>query len=262
MPAAFQTLKMLEGLVRLEESGEILKVPGQSNRRLFGWGTGAPAAATNCYFYLRTDATSGDIGVYVYDSTAAAFEALQSEFARGDLTQDDAQIYDLPLENFRVTATGALLGTSAGTPSGAFGITYGTHGTAPPKIVSEAASAGSITNKMRQTFVLPPEYVSGETVTLRVRGKETVAAATVDTTIDAEVYKHDKDGGIGSDLCATAAQSVTTAAANFDFTITPTGLAAGDRLDVELTGVSDDTGGSQGTILEIYSTEMLLDIKA
>ena len=188
----------------------------------------------------------------------------QAAVARSNLTQDDLAVYGLDLETWRVTGTGALLGASAGTPSGAFGLTYGTHGTNAPQIVSQAASGASITNKMRRTFTLPPEYVAGQTVTLRVKAKETVGASTVGATIDAKVFEVAAEAGLGgspTDLCATAAIAVTTTVGNKDFTITPTNLVPGDPLDIELTGVVNDTGGSVGTIMAIYDVSLLLDIK-
>lgn len=180
---------------------------------------------------------------------------------RSGLITDEAKPYILLLDTWRVTGTGALLGASAGTPAGAFGITYGTLGTASPKIVSEAASGNTKTNKMRRSFPLPPEYVSGQPITVRVRAKEEVGAATVSTTVDVKVYKTDKEAGIGSDICATDAIDVTTAVGNKDFTVTPTGLVAGDVLDIEVTGVVTDTGGTVGTVLAVYDVAVLLDIK-
>lgn len=183
---------------------------------------------------------------------------------RANLGQDDLAVYGLGLETWRVTGTGALLGASAGTPSGAFGITYGTHGTNAPLVAGEAASNNSKTNKMRRTFTLPAEYVAGQTVTLRIKAKETVGAATVSTTVDVEAFEVAAEAGLGgspTDLCATAAQDVTTTVGDKDFTITPTDLVAGDELDIEITGVTNDTGGAVGTILAIYSVQLLLDIK-
>jgi hypothetical protein len=202
----------------------------------------------------------------LYEQTQAlkAQTAQGVSLARSGLVQDDAKIYGIPLENLRTTATGQPLGSAAGTPAGAFGITYGTHGTASPVVVGEAASGDVTTDKARFQFPLPPEYVSGESVTLRVRCKEGVGAATVSTSIDAEVFENDKDGvpaGSPTDLCATAAQDVTPTIGNKDFVITPTGLVAGDMLDIELTGVTTDTGGTVGTVLTITSVELLLDIK-
>lgn len=185
-------------------------------------------------------------------------------FLRSALVQEDARIYGIPLENLRTTITGQPLGATAGTPAGAFGITYGTHGTASPLVVGEAASGNSKTDKARFQYPLPPEYVDGESVTVRVRCKEAVGAATVATSIDCECYENNKDGvpaGSPTDLCETAAQDVTTSYANKDFTITPTGLVVGDMLDIELTGVTNDTGATVGTVLTISSIEVLLDIK-
>jgi hypothetical protein len=158
-------------------------------------------------------------------------------------------------------ASGALLGATAGTPSGAFGLTAGTHATAPPVLVGEAASGNTKTNKARMTFALPVEYVAGETVTLRVVAKEAVGAATVSTTIDAVVVSNDDDGTVSADLCATSAIDVTTSVGNKDFTITPTTLTPGMQLDIELTGVTTDTGGTVGTVLTIYRVELLLDVQ-
>lgn len=199
----------------------------------------------------------------VYDQTQAlkAQTAQGISLARSGLVQDDLKIYGIPLESLRTTITGQPLGATAGTPAGAFGITYGTHGSAAPLVVGEAASGNTKTDKARFSYPLPPEYVSGESVILRVRCKEAIGAATVSTSIDCECYETDKDGGVGSDICATAAQDVTTSYGNKDFTITPTDLVAGDMLDIELTGVTTDTGGTVGTILTMSSIELLLDIK-
>lgn len=181
--------------------------------------------------------------------------------ARSGLVLETAKPYTLNLDSWKVTGTGVDLGTSAGTPSGAFGLTVGTFGTNSPKIVGEAASGNSKTNKMRRQFALPVEYKAGGNITVRVKCQETVAAAQVSTTVDMAVYKCDKAAGVGSDLCATNAQDVTTSAANADFSVTPTGLAVGDVLDIEVNVVTNDTGGSHGTIVNIFDTEILLDVQ-
>ncbi|MBS0206635.1 MAG: hypothetical protein JSS49_27475 [Planctomycetes bacterium] len=181
--------------------------------------------------------------------------------ARSGLVEETGKPYVLGLDSWKVTGTGAALGATAGTPSGAFGLTVGTFGTNSPKIAGEAASGASKTNKMRRQFALPVEYVGGGNITVRVKAQETVGAATVSTTIDMSVYKVDKAAGIGADLCATNAQDVTTAAANADFSVTPTGLVAGDVLDIEVNVVTNDTGGTVGTIVNIFDTEILLDVQ-
>lgn len=186
---------------------------------------------------------------------------LAGSISRGSLVQQDGVIYTKSLGGLQATGTGAALGATAGTPSGALGLTVGTFGTNTPKVVGEAASGNSKTDKARFQFVLPAEYVSGQGIAVRVRCKEAVGAATVATSIDCECYKSDNAAGLGSDLCSTAAQDVTPTIGNKDFTITPTSLAAGDTLDIQLTGVTNDTGGTVGTILEIDQVAMLLSVK-
>ncbi|MBS0207228.1 MAG: hypothetical protein JSS49_30495 [Planctomycetes bacterium] len=182
-------------------------------------------------------------------------------FLRTALVIDLAKSYVVMLDRMRVTGTGAALGTAAGTPAGALGLTVGTFATNSPKLIGEAASNNSKTDKCRFLFPLPVEYVAAGAVTVRIRCKETVGAATVATSIDCECYKSDKEAGIGTDLCTTAAQDVTTEFGNKDFVITPAGLAPGDLLDIQLTAVTNDTGGAVGTIINITNVELLLDVQ-
>jgi len=92
-------------------------------------------------------------------------------------------------------------------------------------------------------FVLPRDYKAGGTITVRMRVKKDTTLATVSDTCDV-IAKLVGDGALGSDICATAAQQVTTSYANYDFTITPTGLVPGDVLDLRISLNSDDTGGA------------------
>ncbi|MFZ5833019.1 MAG: hypothetical protein ACOY3P_23275 [Planctomycetota bacterium] len=191
----------------------------------------------------------------VRDQTAGTIDRTQ-------LTQDDLAVFTVPLTELRATGTLAQLGNAAGTPSGAMGLTPGTHGTNTPIVVGEAANQNSKTNLARLQFVLPPEYVAGETITLRAHAKVS-AAPQVGATLDVECFVSDGEAGPGAgDICATAAKNLTTSYADHDFTITPTGLAAGDVLDIEITAVVNDTGGSAGNkIASIGKLEMLLDIQ-
>lgn len=191
--------------------------------------------------------------------------AIESPVERTLLEEDAAQIYRLGLDGWRATDNAqAKLGAAAGTPSGAFGITVGAHGTNAPQIVGEAASNNVKTNKMRRQFTLPPEYVAGTDPVLRIKAKETVAAAAVDTTVDAEIYKVAAEAGLeGSptDLVGTTEIDVTTTVGSKDFAIDGADLEPGDELDIEITGATDDTGGANGTVLAIYDTALLLTIR-
>lgn len=164
----------------------------------------------------------------------------------------------VPLDEFRVTGTGVHLGAAAGTPAGAMGLTYGTHGTGSPKMVGESASGNSKTNTARTVRPLPAKYADGNTVTLQVHARITVDANT-SQTLDAQVFESNGEGGVGSELYTGAALVLTTSWADYDFTINPAALIAGDPLDIELTGVADDTGGASGSVIEIGDVIVLSD---
>lgn len=123
-------------------------------------------------------------------------------------------------------------------------------------LLATAASGTSVNQSAVTVFRLPPTYIPGNTVTLRVRGKQATTLLTVGTTVDA-VVKLIGDT-LGSDICTTAAQTVTTAYANYDFTITPTGLVAGDLLAIEVFVIEDDTGGTVNTAGSISRVEVRL----
>ena len=179
--------------------------------------------------------------------------------ARSGLTTDAATAYNIPLSRMGLSTTLAMLGASAG--AGYFGMTPGTFGSAAPKLIGEAASGNTKTDTCRFLFALPAEYVAAGTITVRVKARMN-NTLTVGGSIDVTgCYKTDGAAGIGSDLCTTTLQALTTSFANYDFTITPTGLAAGDLLDIQLTGIATDTGGATGYLIEIGAVEILLDVK-
>lgn len=166
----------------------------------------------------------------------------------------------VPLWRLRRTADLSQLPTAADGTN--LGLAAGTHGTSGAKLITSAVSSGgSATEAARFLFALPGEYVDGRTVTLRVRARAADTAGT-SATVDAEVCKTDGEGGVGADLCATDARDANSASwADLDFTVTPTSLAAGDLLDVEITAAVDDTGGD-GAQVEIGAVTVLLDSKS
>lgn len=114
-------------------------------------------------------------------------------------------------------------------------------------------------------YVLPDNYVAEGDITVRIRAAIIKTAAGNDngSTLDLSVFKQG-DGAVGSDLCDTAAQ--TFAAVNTwydnDFTVTATGLAAGDRLTLKITSsvVDDEAGG--GTLrMNIAKLSVLADVQ-
>lgn len=100
------------------------------------------------------------------------------------------------------------------------------------------------TDSMHYHYTVPADYEAGGAITFRARayikGAGTIGATK---TIDLEAYKQ-TDGTAGADICATAAQDLTTAYANYDFTITPTGITPGDVIMFKLTTAIQETAGT------------------
>lgn len=182
--------------------------------------------------------------------------------ARSKLAQDALKPFMVNLTDFRIwdAFQTALPGTSSGDDLALVG---GTFGTAPPSLrTADLKAAGSTTLRARALIQLPAEYDAGQTILIRISAGMITTIADVAATIDVEAYKSSKANGIGSDLCATAAQNMNSVTfANFDFTITPTGLAAGDLLDVRLSMLVNDAATATAVIGCIGGVDLLCDVK-
>jgi len=115
-------------------------------------------------------------------------------------------------------------------------------------------------------FVLPENYVAGGSISLRAVAGVTVAGDAVlnaSSTIDMEARKQtDTTGAIGSDLVTTAATALPAAGATYDFVVTPTGLAAGDKLVCKLaTSVIEDAGGTGAATAFITKLGAVIQVK-
>lgn len=184
-----------------------------------------------------------------------------STVVRDDLTQEALVAYTIPLTSLRVHDALAtnLPGTAANDD---MALITGTPGTDAPTLQGTDFGGGSTDEKGAFEFVLPPEYDAGESITVRVKAGMLTTVSDGTATIDVECWKDANDGSVGADLCATAAQSINSLTlANKDFVITPTGLAAGDRLIFRLSFGGSDTGNAGVMIPEIQSVKVLLDIK-
>lgn len=180
------------------------------------------------------------------------------ETERSDLAQEQVE-YVLPLESLRKYDDLSL--TIPAAPTGNhLGITSGTHGSATPLIVSSDAGGTTITQKLRFVYPLPPEYDDGQHVYVRIYGSM-ASAASASATVDVAAYESNFQGGLGSDLCQTSATTINgTSYVTCDFTIDPTGLVAGDELDVLVTFAATDVGGS-GKTARIGKVSMVLDVR-
>ena len=178
------------------------------------------------------------------------------------LKQDALAIFPVNMMSLRVwdAIQTNLPGTPAADDLGLIGTTFGS--TAPKVTAGDCKALGATTRYARFMVELPECYEAGETVTLSLSAGMETTVASVSCTLDVECYEIDKIGGIGSDLCATAAQSINSITfASKLFTITSSGLTAGDVLDIRLTIAVNDAATVTAVTPTIAGIDLLCDIK-
>lgn len=178
------------------------------------------------------------------------------------LKQDAAVAFPVKLTDLRVwdAFQTNLPGTAA---TDDLALVGGTFGTAPPVVsAGDLKAAGATSRYARFQIVLPECYDAGETLTLALYAGMVTTIADTTCTIDVQCYKLDKAAGIGSDLCATAAMTMNSLVfAAKSFTITPSGLVAGDTLDVRIVIACTDAATATAVTPTIAAIDLLCDIK-
>lgn len=167
------------------------------------------------------------------------------------LEQQATQIFDIPLTDARVWDDfRALVPATAGTDD--LGLITGTWGTDTPTLQSGDGKADTITRRAGFAFRVPHNFVAAGTLAIRVRAGMVTTISDTSASVDLEVYKADLDGGVGSDLCQTANQTVNSLTkVNADFTIDASGLVAGDLLYLRLTAAITDAATGTAVIVEV-----------
>jgi hypothetical protein len=153
-----------------------------------------------------------------------------------------------------------LPGTAATDDLALIGTTFGS--TAPRVTAGDCKALGATTRYARFMVEIPECYETGETITLSLSAGMVTTVASASCTVDVECYELDKLGGIGSDLCATAAQSINSLTfASKSFAITATTLSPGDVLDVRIAIAVNDAATGTAVTPTIASIDLLCDIK-
>lgn len=169
--------------------------------------------------------------------------------------------YAVPLTSLVVhdAAITKLPGTAANDD---MGLITGTPGTNALRLQGVDFGGTSTDEKAAFEFVLPAEYKAGESVVARILAGMVTTVSDGTATVDVEAWLVGDDGTVGSDLCATAAQSLNSlTAANLDFVITATSLSPGDVLYVRVAFGGSDTGNAGVMIPQINSIKMLLSVR-
>lgn len=139
------------------------------------------------------------------------------------------------------------------------GLITGTTGTSAPMLQGVDYGGATTDEKCAFEFVLPAEYRAGAPVTIRLNAGMITSVADTSATVDVEVWKDAGTGLVGSDICATAAQSINSLTfANKDFTVTPTGLVPGDRLIIRLSFAGTDGANAAVLIPAIRNAAVLI----
>lgn len=183
--------------------------------------------------------------------------------ARSNLEEDTAQAYAIPLTTAKVwdAAHTNLPGTAAADD---LEITTGTWGTNSPSLqTGDLKAAGATSRFGLLEFTFPPEYITNGTVTLRLSAGMITTIADVSCTIDAQVYKTDREAGVsGGDLCTTSALTINSLTyTNADFTITPSSLNTGDTILIRVEIACNDAASGTAVIGALGGAQVMLDIK-
>lgn len=182
--------------------------------------------------------------------------------ARSNLITEDTAAYMVPFVDFKVHDAMQTNLPSVGA-SDDLGLATGPFATGLPYLkTQDLNAAGAVTEYARAMFTLPPEYVAGGTITLRLAAGMLTSTASVSATVDAACYLSARDTlKSGSDLVTTAATSAnSTTFANYDFTLTATGRSPGDVLDLRIAWIGNSATASShfGAIAHV---EFILQIK-
>lgn len=180
---------------------------------------------------------------------------------RSQLATEAYAEYVIPLTEMRVhdAAHTVLPGTAAADD---MALITGTPGTDAMTLQGVDFGGTSTDEKCLFEFVIPPEYVAGNLFKVRVRAAMLTTVSDGTATVDVECWKADGDGAVSADLCSTAATDMNSlTAANKDFTITPTTLAPGDRLQIRLSFAGSDAGNLGVMIPEIQKVSVMAYIK-
>lgn len=182
--------------------------------------------------------------------------------ARAKMAQRELDTHAIPLTQLRKWDAQEQLLPAAATGT-YLGLVTGTIGSDPVTVqAGDLKAAGATTRRAAAQIILPNDYEAGQSVTIRIWAGMKTHVADTTCTVDVECYKQNKDLTVGSDLCATVAQTINSLVfGSVDFTITPTTLSPGDALDVRFSIACNDAASGSAVIPTIAQIELLADLR-
>jgi len=186
----------------------------------------------------------------------------QPKIALDQIAQRNLQEYGIDLTACRIHDNYGVVLPNAGATDD-LGLVGGTLGTSAPSLQTEDLKTAGLTwNYARFQVTLPPEYVAGETVQIRVTGGMITTVADTTAFIDVECYENEEDNTVSADLCTTAETTINAliaAPTTVDFSITATTLSPGSVLDVRIGTKVTDGAGEAAVIGCVTKISLLCD---
>jgi hypothetical protein len=93
-------------------------------------------------------------------------------------------------------------------------------------------------------------------ITVRISAQLDPDAPLVSHALDLTAKKSNQQGGVGSELCTTAQQTITDSWAEYSFTVDGSGLAPGDLVALVIRMALNDTGGSTNHTMQLGGIEV------
>ena len=195
------------------------------------------------------------------DVSSGTLTLKEGQIAKSKLAQQDNDLIAVPLTDLRVhDALSSLLPATAAADD--LGLVSGTYGTDSPLLKTSDAKATTVTQYARVLVPIDDLWVTGETYQVRIIAGMDTTISDGTATVDLQAFVPDGDGAVGTDICATAAQSINSlTTANFDFTITTTSLTDGDILDLRITVAITDAATATAVYGQIYGIQIMRDTK-
>lgn len=196
-------------------------------------------------------------------SSASTLTFKDDQIAKTKITQVNLEEHGIALSSMRVhDAPGTVLPNTPATDD--LGYVRGAWGTDALTLQTIDQDSNGTPTASYAYFEYPitHEYVLGETIQFEISAGMITTIADTTATADLEIYVNNGDGAVGSDLCATAAQSINTLLTNtLDFTVTSGSLAKGDVLECRLAVTIEDGSTGAAVIGEIRTVKLKRDIR-
>jgi len=165
--------------------------------------------------------------------------------------------YGIPITSAVVWDSGQPLPSTAANDDLGFAFGAGVSASVSPVIETGDIKASNSTRKAAIPIILPDRYSAGKSLTLKMFAGAKTTISDTSMTLDVEVFKSDGDGTSNADICATSAISINSLThASRDFTITPTGLVAGDLLWAVISIAYNDSATATAVIGQIGKIDL------